>query len=280
MAVYAIGDIQGCYDPFCRLLEAIRFEPGSDKLWLTGDLVNRGPKSLKTLRLIRDLGDAVVTVLGNHDLHLIALANGAIPGKKNFATLDRVLAAPDRDELVDWLRHRPLLHYDEAMDTLLVHAGVYPTWPVRKALARAAEVEAALTSEDYADFLADMYGDTPWKWRGSLKGSRRLRFIVNTFTRMRMLTSTGRLNFSFTNSPHRARPGQVPWFLYPGNAWDQTRIVFGHWSALGLIALPNLLSLDTGCVWGRQLTAIRIDRRVLRVTQVPGQRRETTTSGH
>ena len=279
MAVYAIGDIQGCYDPFCRLLEAIRFEPGSDTLWLTGDLVNRGPKSLKTLRLIRKLGDSVVTVLGNHDLHLIALANGAIRNKKNFATLDRVLAAPDRDELVDWLRRRPLLHYDEAMDTLLVHAGVYPTWSVRKALDRAAEVETALTGKRHTDFLADMYGDTPWKWRGNLKGSRRLRFIVNTFTRMRMLTSTGRLNFSFTNSPHRARHGQIPWFLYPGNAWGQTRIVFGHWSALGLIALPNLLSLDTGCVWGRQLTAIRIDRRVLRVTQVPGQAQETTTPG-
>ncbi len=271
MGVYAIGDIQGCYDPFCRLLEAIRFEPGEDTLWLTGDLVNRGPKSLKTLRLVRELGDSVVTVLGNHDLHLIALASGAIGNRKNFASLDRLLAADDRDELVDWLRHRPLLHYDEDMDSLLVHAGIYPTWTIRKALARAAEVETALRSKRYVDFLENMYGDTPWKWRGTIKGNRRLRFIVNTLTRMRMLTSTGRLNFSFAGSPHRARSGQVPWFLYPDNAWGQTRIVFGHWSALGLITLPNLLSLDTGCVWGRQLTAVRIDRPALRVYQVPGQ---------
>ena len=277
MAVYAIGDIQGCYDPFCRLLEAIRFEPGSDTLWLTGDLVNRGPKSLKTLRLVRELGDAVITVLGNHDLHLLALASGAIGSRKNLATLDRVLAADDLEDLVDWLRRRPLVHYDEDMDALLVHAGIYPTWSIRKALARAAEVETALRGKHYADFLANMYGDTPWKWRGSLKGSRRLRFIVNTFTRMRMLTSTGRLNFSFANSHHRARRGQVPWFRYPDNAWGETRIVFGHWSALGLIALPNLLSLDTGCVWGRQLTAIRIDRPALRVFQVPGQPQEATT---
>ena len=277
MAVYAIGDLHGCYEPFCRLLEAIRFAPGNDTLWLTGDLVNRGPESLKTLRLVRELGDSVITVLGNHDLHLIALASGAIGNGKPSAALKSVLTAPDRDELVDWLRHRPLLHYDEAMDTLLVHAGIHPSWSVRKALARAAEVEAPLTGKHPVDFLANLYGDTPWQWRGALKGSRRLRFIVNTLTRMRMLTATGRLSFSFAGPPQRARPGQIPWFRYPGNRWGETRILFGHWSALGLIALPKLLSLDTGCVWGRQLTAIRIDRPVLRICQVPGQAREATT---
>ena len=272
MAIYAIGDVQGCYDPFRRLLDLIRFDPEADTLWLTGDLVNRGPKSLKTLRFVRSLGDTAVSVLGNHDLHLLALAMGSVGYSKRFATLKRLLDAPDLDELVDWLRCKPLVHYDEALDTLLVHAGVYPQWSVRKALQRAAEVESILCSKKAAEFLANMYGNTPWQWSGGLRGNRRLRFIVNTFTRMRMITATGRLNFSHASSPFRARKGLRPWFDNESPAWGDTRIVFGHWSALGLITLPGLLSLDTGCVWGRQLTAVRIDRPALRIFQVEGQR--------
>ncbi len=272
MAIYAIGDLQGCYDPFRALLDRIRFDPDSDTLWLTGDLVNRGPKSLKTLRFVRSLGDAVITVLGNHDLHLLALASGSIDHSKRFASLERVLEAPDRDELVEWLRFRPLAHYDPSIDTLLVHAGVYPTWSAKKTLARAAEVESVLRGKRYANFLSDMYGNTPWQWRGSLNGIRRLRFIVNTLTRMRMVTATGRLNFSHSGSPYQARGKLTPWFAFEEPGWGDTRIVFGHWSALGLLALPGLLGLDTGCVWGRQLTAARIDRQILRIYQVEGER--------
>ncbi len=272
MAVYAIGDIQGCYDPFRALLDRIGFDPESDKLWLTGDLVNRGPKSLKTLRYVRSIGDSVITVLGNHDLHLLALASGSIDYSKRFATLDRVLDAPDLDEIVEWLRFRPLAHYSKRLDSLLVHAGTYPTWDVKKTLARATEVETALRGKRYREFLGNMYGNTPWQWHASLRGNRRLRFIVNTLTRMRMVTATGRLNFTHSGSPYQARGKLKPWFDFGEPAWGETRIVFGHWSALGLVALPNLLALDTGCVWGRQLTAARIDRQVLRIYQVDGQR--------
>ena len=276
MAVYAIGDLQGCYDPFRRLLDRIGFDPDKDELWLTGDLVNRGPKSLKTLRFVRSLGDAAVTVLGNHDLHLLALASGSIEYSKRFSTLEKTLAAPDLDELVEWLRSRPMAHYDADLDTLMVHAGIYPTWNVSKTLARAAEVETALTGKGYAKFLAIMYGNTPWQWSSGLKGSRRLRFIVNTLTRMRMITATGRLNFAHSGSQYTARKGLIPWFDYAHPGWGETRIVFGHWSALGLVALPNLLCLDTGCVWGRQLTAARLDRKTLRIHQVHGQERPVT----
>ena len=271
MAIYAIGDIQGCYDPFMRLLERVGFDADEDTLWLTGDLVNRGPKSLKTLRYVRSLGDSAITVLGNHDLHLLALASGSIDNSKRFSTLTRLLEAPDLDELVEWLRFRPLAHYDKKLDTLLVHAGIYPTWTAKKSVARAQEVEAELRGKRYAEFLSAMYGNTPWHWDSSLKGTRRLRFIVNTLTRMRMVTATGRLNFSHSGSPYQARKGLIPWFQYAEHAWGDTRIVFGHWSALGLVALPTLLSLDTGCVWGRQLTAARIDRPVVRIYQVEGE---------
>jgi len=271
VATYAIGDIQGCYDPFRRLLDAIGFDPEHDTLWLVGDLVNRGPKSLKTLRYVKSLGDSVVTVLGNHDLHLLALASGAVHFSKRFETLEKTLNAPDCDELVHWLRHRPLLHYSEEMDTLLVHAGIYPTWTVKKALKRAAEVEAALRGERYAEALARMYGNTPRKWSGKLSGYRRLRFIINTFTRMRMLTPQMNLNFAHAGSPWQARPNLKPWYLINEQARGETRVVFGHWSQLGLIVLPDLVSLDSGCVWGRELTAVRLDTDVPRVMQVRGQ---------
>jgi bis(5'-nucleosyl)-tetraphosphatase (symmetrical) len=271
MAIYAIGDLQGCYDPFRMLLDEIKFDPDADKLWLVGDLVNRGPKSLKTLRFVKSLGDSAITVLGNHDLHLLALASGKIRGDRRFETLTKILNARDRDELMHWLRHRPLAHYDKSLNTLLVHAGVHPSWTIKKTLARAAEVEEALQGDNYKKLLAEMYGNTPREWSGKLKGYKRLRFIINCLTRMRMLTQKGRLNFAHSAPPHRARKGLVPWFEVDDAAWRGTRVVFGHWSALGLVVLPDLISLDSGCIWGRQLTAVRLDRKVARVYQVPGQ---------
>ena len=271
MAVYAIGDLQGCYDPFRKLLDAIQFDASKDTLWLTGDLVNRGPKSLKTLRYVKKLGESAITVLGNHDLHLLALEAGVVRFGKRFGSLQKLLNAPDAEELCDWLRHRPLVHYDERLDTLLVHAGTHPNWDVEKTLARAAEVEEALRGYDYPTLLGKMYGNTPNYWSGGLSGYKRLRFIVNCLTRMRMVSVDGHLDLNFSGSPWRARKGLLPWYRAPQPAWQGTRIVFGHWSALGLIVLPDLISLDTGCVWGRQLTAVRIDKRLPRVVQVRGQ---------
>ena len=273
MAVYAIGDLQGCYDPFRRLLVAIDFDSDRDTLWLVGDLVNRGPKSLKTLRYVKELGDSVVTVLGNHDLHLLALQSGAVRNGQRFRSLRKVLLASDADELCDWLRHRPLAHYDKDLETLLVHAGTHPSWTAKKTLARAAEVEAALQGDDYVALLSKMYGNTPNKWSGRLRGYKRLRFSINCLTRMRMLTLDNRLDLNFSGSPFRARRSLRPWYAADVLAWRGTRVVFGHWSALGLVVLPELVSLDTGCVWGRQLTAVRLDKRLPRVVQVEGQRR-------
>jgi bis(5'-nucleosyl)-tetraphosphatase (symmetrical) len=271
MATYAIGDLQGCYDPFRHLLDELRFEPAVDRLWLTGDLVNRGPKSLKTLRFVKSLGDSAISVLGNHDLHLLALTGSKPQAHGRFESLTKILKAPDRDELLDWLRHRPLAHFDDELDSLLVHAGTHPDWDVTKTLNRAAEVEAVLRSADSATLLEKMYGNAPATWSGKLTGYKRLRFIINCLTRMRMLTTKGRLNFSHSGSPYNARRNLVPWFNYKKRATANTRIVFGHWSALGLVVMPDLLSIDTGCVWGRQLTAVRIDKKVPRVIQVAGQ---------
>ena len=271
MAVYAIGDIQGCYDPLRHLLDDIQFDPSVDTLWLAGDLVNRGPKSLKTLRFIKGLGASAITVLGNHDLHLLALSVGSVRFGRRFDSLEKLLNAPDIDELCDWLRRQPMAHYDENLDTLLVHAGTHPCWTVKNTLARAAEVEASLQSDDYDILLGKMYGDTPNKWSGKLSGYKRLRFIINCLTRMRMITADHRLNFTHNALPWRARKNLLPWYTVDKPATKKTRVVFGHWSQLGLIVLPDLISLDTGCVWGRQLTAVRLDKRVPRVFQVRGQ---------
>jgi len=271
MAIYAIGDLQGCYDPFRRLLDAITFDPANDTLWLTGDLVNRGPKSLKTLRFVKSLGDSAVTVLGNHDLHLLALSQDAVPNATRFESLTKTLRAPDIDDIVDWLRHRPLAHYSDELDTLLVHAGTHPTWSAQKTLKRAGEVEEVLQGPKFATLLGKMYGNRPRRWSGGLKGYARLRFIINCLTRMRMMTPDMQLNMRATGTPWRAGDKRVAWFDFEDHAWGETRIVFGHWSQLGLIVLPKLVSLDTGCVWGRQLTAVRLDRRVTRIFQVPGQ---------
>jgi bis(5'-nucleosyl)-tetraphosphatase (symmetrical) len=267
VSVFAIGDIQGCYDPFRRLLDRLGFDPGRDRLWLTGDLVNRGPQSLEVLRFVRGLGDVVTTVLGNHDLHLIAMTEGTKGGPDPDPSLEPVLKAPDCEELVAWLRARPLAHYDRKRHTLMVHAGLPPEWTVKKALKRAAEVEAVLRGDDYRRFVAKLYGNTPARWSGELEGNKRLRYIVNALTRMRMVATDGRLDFSHKGPPTDAKKGLTPWYAIPDARWRGTRIVFGHWSALGLMIGPDFIGLDSGCVWHRELTAVRLGKRP-KVTQV------------
>ncbi len=267
MAQYAIGDLQGCYDPFRRLLDKLSFDPHKDRLWLTGDLVNRGPKSRKTLRFVKSLGKSAITVLGNHDLHLIALANDINITNSRFDSLYKILGKGDCDELIDWLRFRPLAHYSKKLDTLMIHAGLPPQWTVKKTLRRAREVEKTLQSDDYDYFLKDMYGNKPDKWSGKLTGSKRLRYIVNALTRTRMITADGCLDLSHTGPPENAEKGLTPWFAADNAKWRGCRIVFGHWSALGLVVKDELVAVDTGCVWGRQLTAVRLDGKS-RVTDV------------
>ena len=269
MAVYAVGDIQGCYDELQLLLEAIHFDPQRDKMWFAGDLVNRGPKSLKVLRLVKSLGDAAVCVLGNHDLHLLALAL-TDDAPVNDEGLNKVLRADDCDELIEWLRHQPLAHYDEQLDTLMVHAGVIPQWSVKKILTRAAEVEKALRSKRPDEFLSAMYGKKPDLWSKELTGNDRLRFITNCLTRIRFLTDEGRLDFDEKADPESANKHMTPWFKAKKRKTAETRIVFGHWSSLGLMEKPGLLALDTGCVWGGALTAVRLDGPGLRIA-VPSQ---------
>ena len=258
MSVYAIGDLQGCYDELRMLLDRLQFEAGTDRLWLTGDLVNRGPGSLAALRYVRSLGDHAVTVLGNHDLHLLAVAAGHGRGLRVGDTLDEVLAAPDRDELLAWLGTRPLLHEDPALGWTLVHAGLPPQWDLPTARANAREVEAALAGDPGALYAA-MYGDHPDRWDATLTGPARLRFAINCFTRLRYCTADGRLLLKLKGPPENAPAEAIPWYAVPGRLSAGHRILFGHWSALGYRATHDAYSLDTGCVWGGQLTALRLD---------------------
>ncbi len=263
MAIYAIGDIQGCLRPFQNLLKQINFDPAEDRLWLTGDLVNRGPDSLETLRYVRDLGDSVITVLGNHDLHLLAISSQAQHAARSNDGLNEILQAEDSKDLLDWLRGRPLAHFDEGLNTLLVHAGVDPSWDSKSTLKYAKEVEAMLRSDSSdissEDFFTHMYDDQPDRWSDSLVGIARTRFIVNCLTRARMITPDGHFEFSYKGTLESAPPHLIPWFRAPSAQWQTSRIVFGHWSALGLLLEPRLMAIDTGCVWGRQLTAVRLD---------------------
>lgn len=258
MAVYAIGDLQGCYDEFRALLDRLAFDPATDRLWLTGDLVNRGPGSLGTLRYVCSLGDAVTVTLGNHDLHLLAVA--ATPGKppRRGDTLEEILAAPDREALLAWLAGRPLFHRDRALGCAMVHAGLPPAWDLDQAEAEAAAISAALARSP-ADFFAAMYGDQPDRWSPTLAGMDRLRFAVNCLTRMRYLSADGRLLLKLKGPVAAAPDGAVPWFRAEGRRSLGTRIVFGHWSALGYHDGDGVWSLDTGCVWGGSLTAVRLD---------------------
>lgn len=267
MATYAIGDLQGCLDPLERLLDYVRFAPADDRLWFVGDLVNRGPQSLGVLRFIRKLGMAATTVLGNHDLHLIMQAAGY--GKANREdTLAEILAAPDRDELLDWLRAQPLFHVADGWG--MVHAGLLPCWDVIQAQALSDEVSAALTAPDYVDFLAHMWGSEPAAWRDDLAGWARLRVVVNAMTRMRYVWPDGRMEFRAPGAkgpPERGPAGCMPWFDAPDRRSADHAIVCGHWSALGFHQTDTLVALDTGCLWGGSLTALRLEDR--RAFQMP-----------
>ncbi len=258
MAVYAIGDIQGCYEELLGLLALIQFDPQHDRLWFAGDLVNRGPKSLETLRFVRELGDVAITVLGNHDLHLIAAAYGK-PLDHEDHTLDAILTAPDREELIDWLRSRPLLHHDAGLGYTLVHAGLPLQWDLDTAQRCAREVEAVLRSDRITDFLRHLYGNKPKRWSEKLTGWDRLRFIVNCLTRMRYCDRDGRLKMKPKGPPGSQPAGLLPWFDLPGRANRDLRIIFGHWSTLGVPDVPGIYAIDSGCLWGGQLTALRID---------------------
>jgi bis(5'-nucleosyl)-tetraphosphatase (symmetrical) len=258
MATYAIGDVQGCYDELQQLLERISFS-ASDRLWFVGDLVNRGPKSLEVLRFVRALGDRAVTVLGNHDLHLVAVHEG-FQRQRADDTLSDVLAACDRKELVDWLRQCPLMHV--AGDYAMVHAGLLPGWSVKKALRLSEEVEQALRAASYRQFLENMYGSKPDRWSDALAGWDRLRVIVNAMTRMRFCTADGRMDFHAKGTT--APAGYRPW--YEARPAEPHLLLCGHWSALGLRLEPGVALLDSGCVWGGSLSALRLDdRRVFQV---------------
>lgn len=259
MTTYAIGDVQGCYDALRSLVDRIAFDPANDTLWFVGDLVNRGPQSLETLRYVKSLGSAAVTVLGNHDLHLLVVAAGVRKPHRGD-TLDAILAAPDRDELLHWVRNRKLMHVGEGY--ALVHAGLLPQWTIDEALGLAREVEAVLQGNACDEFLRNMYGNTPVAWDAGLPGHDRLRVIVNAMTRLRLCDDGGAMEFSHKGAGDPP-PGYMPWFDVPGRASADTPIICGHWAALGLKLRDDLLAIDTGCVWGRELSALRLrDRRV------------------
>jgi len=271
---FLVGDVQGCAEAFERLLAEIAFSPSRDRLVAMGDLVNRGPSSLAVLRRMAAFGDAATCLLGNHDLHLLAVAHG-VRALHRGDTFGDVLAAADRDACLDWLRRRPLAHLEAGW--LCVHAGVVPQWDLEQTLALAAEFEALLSGPDLPAFLRVMYGNEPDRWSDALSGAERWRFVVNTLTRIRFCTDDGRLDFKTKEGAGAAPPGHRPWFDVPGRRTAGQPIAFGHWSTLGLISSPELLAIDTGCVWGGALTAVRVDggrREVVQVrcpqTQRPG----------
>ncbi len=259
MATYAIGDLQGCYDSLIQLLNKLKFDKRKDKLWFAGDLINRGTDSLSTLRFVKSLGDNAITVLGNHDLHLLAIAYGVKTTRS--PDLQRILDADDCDELLHWLSTRPLLHHDKKLNYTLTHAGIYPFWRLEQAQIYAAELEAELKN-NLEGFLKHMYGNKPDKWSESLSGYDRLRFICNSFTRMRFCKEEGTLDFTSNGAPGTIPKNTSPWFEINQRKTEAQRLLFGHWSTLGKIKKNHIFALDTGCVWGGQLTALRIDTEI------------------
>jgi len=258
MATYAIGDVQGCFDELLALLDKISFDKNRDRLWFVGDLVNRGAKSLETLRFIKNLDSAAITVLGNHDIHLLVAAN--FPKRiKRKDTIQPILDAPDCDELLNWLRQKPLFHYDETLEIGLLHAGLPPQWDLAQTQTMARLAEKALQADDYRDFLAELYGDLPNLWSDDLQGIEQLRFIFNCFTRMRFCDENGRLDFD-NNGELGSQPANLfPWFQIENRKTANTKLVFGHWAALGFYEGNNCFGIDTGCVWGHELTALRLE---------------------
>jgi len=259
MSLYLIGDVQGCAAPLERLLDEIGFSPSRDHLVLLGDLVNRGPDSLAVLRRARRMEGSFQSLLGNHDLHLLGVAHGERKlGRKD--TLAALLLAPDHAELLDWLRHQHMALHRRVGDgdLLMVHAGVVPQWSVADTRARAAELETVLRGPDYGDFLRVMYGNEPDRWDDRLEGNARLRVIVNALTRMRFCSADGRMEFETKDGAAEPPAGYMPWFDVPGRGTQAATVAFGHWSTLGWLSRPDLISTDTGCVWGGQLSAVRI----------------------
>lgn len=263
MSIYAIGDIQGCYDDLLRLLDAIKFDEQTDRLWFVGDLVNRGPKSLETLRLVKSLAHCAITVLGNHDLHLLATAfRQRQPRKKD--TLSAVLDAPDSDELLHWLRHRPLFHYND--EFCLLHAGLPPQWDFAKTKKMALKAENILQGAEYLSFFKVMYGNKPHKWSSDLKSMDKIRFIINCFTRIRYCESNGYLDFKHNGEPGSQPSHLIPWFKVPKRKSADMNIIFGHWSTLGFYHGHHCYAIDTGCLWGGQLTALKLEKEVQRIS--------------
>lgn len=258
MATYAIGDIQGCFDQFQALLKHIQFDPSKDKLWLTGDLINRGPGSLKTLRYVKDLGDRAVSVLGNHECHFLAVAQGHKRAHRSD-TFDEILYAPDSSELIEWVRQLPFFHRDDELGYAMLHAGVPPQWSEADIQERADELSAALQDHRFDDFLSEMYGNKPNRWSKDLTGHDRLRFIINCFTRMRFCTPDGKLELKQKGALNSQPEPLVPWFQAPDRLSRELPIIFGHWSQLGFYQGDNVVCLDSGCLWGGSLTALELE---------------------
>ncbi|RUP28673.1 MAG: symmetrical bis(5'-nucleosyl)-tetraphosphatase [Curvibacter sp.] len=274
MAMYLIGDVQGCNEALGRLLDTLGFSPSRDTIYLLGDLVNRGPDSAGVIRRLMKLDDAARCLLGNHDLHLLAAAEGLRPpGRKD--TLQGLLQAKDRDILIDWIRHQPLARHENGV--LMFHAGVLPSWTPQQVISLAQEVQRVLSGPDWLGFLRNMYGNLPLGWRDGLQGHDRLRVIVNALTRLRFCTPQGEMEFASTEGAGDGPPGYLPWFDVPGRATADTVVAFGHWSTLGWQSRPNLMSLDTGCVWGGCLSAVRLgkspaERELIQVKCPPAQK--------
>lgn len=263
MATYAVGDIQGCYTAFMALLDLIGFNPKRDRLWLVGDIVNRGPDSLAMLRFVKQVGDAVIMVLGNHDLHLLMVHAGIARSHKND-TIQSILDAEDSEQMLFWLRHQRLFYAEG--DYAMVHAGLLPCWSIARSSQLASEVEVALQQRNYREVFARLYGNEPDYWHDNWKDSERLRVIVNAMTRMRVCSSDGRMNFVYKGERDSIPDGYMPWFEVPGRVSRNNTIICGHWSALGLYVTRHIIALDSGCVWNRQLSAMRLeDRKVFRI---------------
>ena len=279
MATYAIGDVQGCFDELKELLTHIKFNSDRDQLWFCGDMVNRGPDSLKTLRFIRSLEDNAITVLGNHDLHLLATAyEHKKPGRKD--TLDEILQARDSAELLDWLRHQPLVFHDEEKDVTLLHAGIHPAWSIKKTLKLANEVEQILQSEKHIYFYKSMYGDKPTTWNDALSGWPRYRFITNILTRLRYCDKLGRPALNAKGAPGSQAKHLMPWYEVPNRKTKNDTLIFGHWSTLphaGRKAINNTYAIDSGCLWGGYLTAMKVGKKNVKYIRMhcPGAQKPT-----
>ena len=262
MAHYAVGDIQGCYDPLSRLLDQVNFDTNKDTLLCVGDLVNRGPKSLKTLRLLKSLKNQCISVLGNHDIHLLSMMYG-VREPRHQDTLDKILNAPDAQEIADWLRSRPLLHINSERKYIMCHAGIYPWWSLKKARKNAHDVEAIFQNEEKCiKLLKKIYSNEPSKWSNGLSKLHQRTFTINAFTRMRFCNPEGHLDFSESGFEGKTTKGLVPWFNFANDSLKDYRVIFGHWSALGLLNTEQHLCLDTGCVWGREMTMAKIPKHV------------------